>query len=154
MRRAAEIVGAENATVVSNTSELGHLSYMDPSKAHDVRLACPFHSLFHADVELQMFYMTAEDFFISSAVVAPRNIPDVQAIVRLANEFEIPLWTFVCFLFVVSFLKLYLLNSCPRTEHWPKRWLWRRSTSSTRKVIMDFSINVKNLLISEKIALA
>ena len=32
--------------------------------------------------------------FVSSAVVAPRNVPEVQAIMRLCNEFEIPVWPF------------------------------------------------------------
>lgn len=41
-----------------------------------------------------MYYMTSKEYFISSAVVAPRNVAEVQAIVRLCNEFEIPLWPF------------------------------------------------------------
>lgn len=43
---------------------------------------------------VQMYYVAAKDYFVSSATVSPRNVPDVQAIVRLANDFEIPLWTF------------------------------------------------------------
>jgi len=41
-----------------------------------------------------MYYVTDKQHLISSAVVAPRDVPEVQAIVRLANEFEIPLWPF------------------------------------------------------------
>lgn len=37
MQRLEDIVGAENATVVSSDVELEHEDYMDPSKAHDVR---------------------------------------------------------------------------------------------------------------------
>ena len=42
----------------------------------------------------QMFYVAGKEHFISSAVVAPRNVPDVQALVKLCNEFEIPVWPF------------------------------------------------------------
>ena len=41
-----------------------------------------------------MYNVTDKEYFVSSAVVAPRSIPEVQSIVRLANEFEIPLWPF------------------------------------------------------------
>lgn len=37
MQRLEDIVGTENATVVSSDDELQHEDYMDPSKAHDVR---------------------------------------------------------------------------------------------------------------------
>lgn len=41
-----------------------------------------------------MYYVAEKDYFVSSAVVAPRDVPDVQAIMRLCNEFEIPAWPF------------------------------------------------------------
>jgi FAD/FMN-containing dehydrogenase len=41
-----------------------------------------------------MYHITSKEYFVSSAVVAPRNVPDVQAIMRLCNEFEIPVWPF------------------------------------------------------------
>jgi 4-cresol dehydrogenase (hydroxylating) flavoprotein subunit len=34
------------------------------------------------------------DRYSGSAVVTPRSVEDVQAVVRLANEFGVPLWTF------------------------------------------------------------
>jgi 4-cresol dehydrogenase (hydroxylating) len=34
------------------------------------------------------------DEYTGSAVVTPRSVEDVQTIVRLANEFRVPLWTF------------------------------------------------------------
>jgi FAD/FMN-containing dehydrogenase len=34
------------------------------------------------------------DEYTASAVVTPRSVEDVQAIVRVANEFGVPLWTF------------------------------------------------------------
>ena len=97
MRRAADIVGAENATVISDTSEFGHGSYLEPSKAHDVSHYWLLRLMFYADHGMKIFHIAAEDFFVSSAVIAPKDVPDVQAIVRLANEFEIPLWPFVSF---------------------------------------------------------
>ena len=36
MLRIGEIVGDENATVISSDAELQHESYLDPSKAYDV----------------------------------------------------------------------------------------------------------------------
>lgn len=41
-----------------------------------------------------MYHVVEKEYFVSSAVVAPLDVPDVQAIVRLCNEFEIPLWPF------------------------------------------------------------
>jgi hypothetical protein len=97
MRRVADIVGAENATVISDTSEFGHGSYIEPSKAHDVCRYWLLRFMLYADYGMQIFHIAAEDFFVSSAIVAPKDVPNVQAIVRLANEFEIPLWPFVSF---------------------------------------------------------
>jgi len=34
------------------------------------------------------------DEYTASAVVMPRSVEDVQAVVRIANEFGVPLWTF------------------------------------------------------------
>lgn len=39
-----------------------------------------------------MFHLTGPEHFISSALIIPRNVAEVQAIVRLCNKFEIPLW--------------------------------------------------------------
>ncbi|EXJ73483.1 vanillyl-alcohol oxidase [Cladophialophora psammophila CBS 110553] len=74
--RVTDIVGEHDVNVIKDAQQLGKDSYLDPSKVHD------------------MFYIADEDYFVSSAVVAPRNVQDVQAIVRLANEFEVPLWPF------------------------------------------------------------
>lgn len=41
-----------------------------------------------------MYNVTDKDYFVSSAVVAPRNVPEVQDIIKLCNEFEIPVWPF------------------------------------------------------------
>ena len=74
--RLAEVVGSENVTVITKAEELNKDSYLDPSKIHD------------------MYHVLDRDYFISSAVVAPRKVSEVQAIMRLCNEFEIPVWPF------------------------------------------------------------
>ncbi|PIA92607.1 Vanillyl-alcohol oxidase [Cercospora beticola] len=76
MSAVQEIVGTDNATVVSSDAELQQEDYMEPSKAHD------------------MYYIAEKEYFVSSAVVAPRNVADVQAIMKLCNEFVIPVWPF------------------------------------------------------------
>lgn len=74
--RLAGTVGEQNVTVISKVEELSQESYLQPSKAHD------------------MFHVLEKQYFVSSAVVAPRNVPDVQAIMLLCNEYEIPVWPF------------------------------------------------------------
>lgn len=73
---AGEICEHENITVISKPEELSHEEYLNPSKAHD------------------MYHIVGKEYFVSSAVVAPRGVPDVQAIVKLCNEYEIPVWPF------------------------------------------------------------
>ena len=74
--RAEDISGQENVTVITSPEELHKGDYFEPSKAHD------------------MYHLLGKDHFLSSAVISPRNVEDVQAIVRLCNEFELPLWPF------------------------------------------------------------
>lgn len=74
--RLTEVVSAGNVTVISDDQDLLKEDYMDRSKAHD------------------MFHILEKDHFVSSAIVAPRGVPEVQEIMRLANEFEIPVWPF------------------------------------------------------------
>lgn len=75
-KRAAEAVGEENVTIITKSEELSQESYLEPSKAHD------------------MYHILDQEYFVSSAVIAPRGVPDVQAVMRLCNEFEIPVWPF------------------------------------------------------------
>jgi FAD binding domain len=49
---------------------------MNPSKVHD------------------MYHFLDKEYFVSSAVVSPRHVPDVQGIMKLCNEFSIPVWPF------------------------------------------------------------
>jgi len=96
MQRLESVVGTENATVVSSDDELQHDDYMDPSKAHDVSgRPFPSHVVESRQADHpQMYHVLPKQHFISSAVVAPRDVPEVQAIMRLCNEFEIPVWPF------------------------------------------------------------
>jgi FAD/FMN-containing dehydrogenase len=75
-QRLGEAIGHENVTVISKDEQLHQESYLDPSKIHD------------------MFHILDKQYFLSSAVIAPRNVPDVQAVMRLCNEFEVPVWPF------------------------------------------------------------
>lgn len=74
--RLTEVVSDENLTIVNDEKQLLKEDYMDRSKVHD------------------MFHIVEKEQFVSSAIVAPRSVPEVQAIMRLANEFEIPVWPF------------------------------------------------------------
>lgn len=71
-----EVTTAENVIITSNPDQLDKQDYRDPSKMHD------------------MFDITSKQHFVSSAVVTPRDVAEVQAIVKLCNKFEIPLWPF------------------------------------------------------------
>lgn len=66
----------QNVEVIARPEQLSKDSYLDPSKAHD------------------MYHFNGKDYFVSSAVIAPRDVSEVQRIVRLCNDFDIPLWPF------------------------------------------------------------
>lgn len=68
------LVGADNVDIITSNENLDDGSYQKPTYAHD-----PHHVL-------------KQDYFLASAVVSPRNVSDVQAIVQAANEFSVPLW--------------------------------------------------------------
>jgi len=76
VEQAREIVGKENVTIISNKEELTKEDYLDPSKAHD------------------MFHVFDKDYFVASAVIAPRKVTEVQALMKLSNKFGIPVWPF------------------------------------------------------------
>lgn len=74
--RATEAVGQDNVIVITKLEELQNEHYMEPSKVHD------------------MYHVLDREYFVSSAVITPRGVPDVQVVMRLCNEFEIPVWLF------------------------------------------------------------
>ncbi|KAJ5826849.1 hypothetical protein N7447_003612 [Penicillium robsamsonii] len=70
----SKAVGEENIRVVQKLEELQDGSYLEQPRTHD-----PHH-------------IVDQDYFVASAVICPRSVPDLQAIVRIASEFQIPLW--------------------------------------------------------------
>ena len=68
------LVEIENIRIVTSTDELDDGSYLNQPRTHD-----PHHIL-------------DKDYFLASAVVCPRSVPDVQALVVTANKYKIPLW--------------------------------------------------------------
>lgn len=76
IQKAEETCGRENVRVIEKSEELIDGDYMHPCKGHDM----------HAILE--------RDHFVASAVVFPREVPDVQAMMRLCNDFEIPVWPY------------------------------------------------------------
>ncbi|KAJ5119071.1 hypothetical protein N7476_011423 [Penicillium atrosanguineum] len=70
----SKTVGDENIRVVTRLEELHDGTYHEQPRTHD-----PHH-------------IVDQDYFLASAVICPRSVPDLQAIVRIANEFQIPLW--------------------------------------------------------------
>ncbi len=40
-----------------------------------------------------MFYVFDKDYFVASAMVAPRKVIEVQAIMKLCNGYGIPAWS-------------------------------------------------------------
>jgi FAD/FMN-containing dehydrogenase len=71
---ACEDTGRDNVEVISSTTQIDDGDYMKPNYTHD-----PHHIL-------------KQDFFLASAVIAPRHVADVQTIVKAANEYHVPLW--------------------------------------------------------------
>lgn len=67
-------VGSENIDVISSRDQIQDGDYLNPNYTHD-----PHHVL-------------QQDFFLASAVIAPRSVADVQAIVTAANRYTVPLW--------------------------------------------------------------
>jgi hypothetical protein len=74
--KARDICGFQNVRVVVENEELIDGHYMKPCDAHDM----------HAILD--------REYFVASAVICPREVPQVQGLMRLCNEYEIPVWTF------------------------------------------------------------
>lgn len=68
------ISSSDNVTIVGSSEQFNKQDYLDPSKVHD------------------MFHIAGKEHFISSAVITPRDVSEVQAVVKLANKYSVPLW--------------------------------------------------------------
>lgn len=74
LQRCRAICGHNNVTVVEAESQLVDGTYYEPNKTHD------------------MHHIVDKNYFVCSATIAPRGVPDVQDMMRLCNEFEVPVW--------------------------------------------------------------
>lgn len=74
INRSIEIVGESNVDIISSPTQLNDGSYLKQPFTHDPH------------------YILEKDAFVASAIVCPRAVPDVQALVLLANRLSIPLW--------------------------------------------------------------
>ncbi|KAM0329305.1 hypothetical protein ACHAQA_004610 [Verticillium albo-atrum] len=72
--RAQQICGVENIRVVAKNQDLQGDSYLNQPKDHD------------------HFFLYDKETFVASAVVTPRHVPDVQALIALCNEVIMPVW--------------------------------------------------------------
>lgn len=68
------IVGEDNVEVIVGEHQFTKTEYLDQAKEHD------------------MFYIYDKDYFVASAVVSPRNVQEVQALMRLTNKAKVPVW--------------------------------------------------------------
>ncbi|KAF3392101.1 Vanillyl-alcohol oxidase [Talaromyces pinophilus] len=74
LKRCREICGVENVKVVEAEEQLVDGSYYEPNKTHD------------------MHHIVDRNYFVCSATISPRAVPEVQDMMRLCNEFEVPVW--------------------------------------------------------------
>lgn len=73
---ARKLVEDDNVFLIELDHNLIDGDYMQPCKGHDM----------HAIVD--------REYFVASATVSPRDVPEVQELMRLCNKHEIPVWPF------------------------------------------------------------
>ncbi|KAH8652730.1 putative D-lactate dehydrogenase [Tricladium varicosporioides] len=71
-----KLCGDENVVLIEVDQRLVDGDYMHPCKGHDM----------HA--------IMARDYFVASATISPRDVPEVQALMKLCNKHEILVWPF------------------------------------------------------------
>lgn len=76
INKAKEIVGEKNVNIIVPENELIDGDYMHPCHGHDM----------HAILE--------RDYFVASAIVSPRSVPEVQDMMRLCSATEVPVWPY------------------------------------------------------------
>lgn len=74
LQRCRAICGSDNVIVVEAEDQLVDGSYYEPNKTHD------------------MHHIVDKEYFVCSATIAPREVSEVQDMMRLCNEFEVPVW--------------------------------------------------------------
>lgn len=76
IQRAQSICTPSNIHVIEPSDPLHDGDYMHPCKGHDM----------HAILD--------RDYFVASAVISPRSVLEVQALMRPCNEFPMPVWPY------------------------------------------------------------
>lgn len=76
IKRAEKVCGGENIYLIEREDQLVDGSYKEPNKTHDM----------HAILD--------RSYFVCSATISPRKVPEVQELMKLFNEFDIPVWPF------------------------------------------------------------
>ena len=76
IERLQQICNPENVTVISDDFPLDDGDCTRPCKVHD------------------MHFVYDREFFIASAVVCPRDVPEVQSVMCLCNELKMPVWPY------------------------------------------------------------
>lgn len=74
VKETSAIVGKENVRVITAADQLKDGSYLEQPFTHDSH------------------HILDQGYLVASAVVCPRNVPEIQALVRAANNFQVPLW--------------------------------------------------------------
>ncbi|KAJ5994679.1 D-lactate dehydrogenase, partial [Penicillium waksmanii] len=74
LQRCRAICSPDNVIVVEAEDQLVDGSYMEPNKTHD------------------MHHIVDKNYFVCSATISPRAVPEVQDMMRLCNEFDVPVW--------------------------------------------------------------
>ncbi|TIC95202.1 Vanillyl-alcohol oxidase [Colletotrichum higginsianum] len=72
-----QAVGKENLQIITQDTALEDGDYLT--------VDCQTHDMHH---------LYDREEFVGSALVHPRNVADIQAVVKLCNEFLVPVWTF------------------------------------------------------------
>lgn len=72
-----QTVGKENLQIISNETVLDDGDYLT--------VDCLTHDMHH---------LYEREEFVGSALIHPKNVTDIQAIVKLCNDFLVPVWTF------------------------------------------------------------
>lgn len=76
LERCRFICGGGNVTVIERDEQLVDGTYLEPNKTHD------------------MEHILDKTHFICSATISPREVPEVQDMMRLCNEFDVAVWPF------------------------------------------------------------
>ncbi|PQE15069.1 Vanillyl-alcohol oxidase protein [Rutstroemia sp. NJR-2017a BVV2] len=74
--RCIEALGYENVQIIEAKDELVDGTYQEPCHGHDM----------HAVLE--------KDYFVCSSVVCPKGFEEVQEVMKIANEADLPVWPY------------------------------------------------------------